>query len=84
MKTRSVNNRKPFIINNPAAENLHLTTTVAGQLQFTLFDASGKVLKTENFAGSADISLEGIAPGMYYYQVLNEEGLLDKGTVIRL
>jgi hypothetical protein len=68
---------------NPATDHLHLATAVAGQLQFTLFDASGKVLKAESFSGSTDISLGEIAPGIYYYHILNEDGVLDRGTVIR-
>jgi hypothetical protein len=68
---------------NPAAGNLHLSANVPGQLQFTLIDAYGKVLMSESFSGAADISLEGIAPGMYFYHITGESGMVDKGTVIR-
>ena len=68
---------------NPASDQLNVTANVTGNLQFELFDHIGKLQKTQTFSGTTIISLADLAPGIYFYEVLGENGLLDKGTVIR-
>jgi hypothetical protein len=68
---------------NPASDRLNVTATVPDQLRFTLFDPAGKMLKTEIFCGTTTISLDGLAQGVYIYEVSSENGLLDRGKFIK-
>ncbi|MAN59400.1 MAG: hypothetical protein CMC08_06150 [Flavobacteriaceae bacterium] len=59
----------PKLYPNPATEVVTLETVRNEAMQVTVFDALGRTVKTERFSGSSgkyQISLQGLAPGIYY------------------
>lgn len=68
---------------NPAVDQFQISASIPDQLQLTLFDAEGKMLKMETFCGTTTVSLDGLAQGVYFYEVFSENGLVKKGKVVK-
>lgn len=58
---------------SPAADALHITTTVSGALR--LFDASGRVLLHSTINGTRTLDVSSFAPGLYSYQLVDKDGI---------
>jgi hypothetical protein len=59
---------------NPAVDNI--TITLPGnthQAIFTLYDTQGRVLMHKHIGNGDDVSIDGLAPGMYVYNVVTEK-----------
>ncbi len=58
---------------SPAADALHIATTVSGELR--LIDASGRVLLNSPINGTRTLDVSSFAPGLYSYQLIGKDGI---------
>lgn len=69
---------------NPAADNITVTWQNADVKNLTLLDATGRSVRTYNVSGTqAQLSLEGLARGVYYLRDEDGYGIAEKVVVER-
>jgi len=68
---------------NPATNLLTITTTSTQPSEITLFDIASRKLMEEKFRGTATLNIEGLAKGVYLYQVRDEKGVVSRGKVVK-
>jgi len=71
------------IFPNPATNLLTITTTSTQPSTIILFDIASRKLMEEKFSGTATLSIEGLAKGVYLYQVRDEKGVVSRGKVVK-
>ena len=71
---------------NPARDELRLTSGLKEQLGYTLFDATGRLVRQGSLAPQGDrIDLSGLPGGVYFLHVENERGeVLARERVLRM
>ncbi len=71
---------------NPARDELRLTSGLKEQLGYTLFDATGRLVRQGSVAPQGDrIDLSGLPGGVYFLRVENERGeVLARERVLRM
>ena len=58
---------------NPATTSLSLSSNEKSNLIWEAVAANGQVIATKEFVQSANVSLNNIAAGIYFYRVLNDK-----------
>jgi hypothetical protein len=71
--TNTVNTLEFKVFPNPAKNHLFIGGLPPGDWEVRIFDVSGKLLSSENLNKSA-ISLESLSEGMYFVEVLSDQG----------
>ena len=71
--SNTVNNLEFKIFPNPAKNHLFIGGLPPGEWEIRIFDVSGKLMSSENLDKSA-ISVEHLSQGMYFLEVLSEQG----------
>ncbi len=72
---------------NPASGEVHLQLRqqVAKAALFTLYTTTAQPMLTQHLAtGKNTVSLEGLSPGLYFYEVRDEERILQSGKLIKI
>ena len=59
---------------NPSRGLVMLQATIQAPLQWTIFDATGKVIHIQTFTQSAEADLSGQAAGLYFYNIHDNLG----------
>lgn len=59
---------------NPATTDLTLTTATPTQTDYTLYDLSGRALRTGSFMQNTTITISDFAAGAYFIELRSEEG----------
>lgn len=69
---------------NPVHESLHLDIPFNDKrVLFRLFDVTGKkVIETQGFGKKMIIDMENLIPGVYFYHVYFETGVIGTGTIM--
>jgi len=70
------------IFPNPTTNLLTITTTSTKPSQIILYDIASRQLMQQKFIGSATLNIEGLAKGVYLYQVKDEKGI-KQGKVVK-
>ena len=70
---------------NPASDKLHIQTFTNNNLNFEIFDSSGKnVLKDKIKSSESSFNIEKLKPGLYFYKIINEQNGIETGKFIKL
>ena len=70
------------IFPNPATNVVTVATNSSNAGSFTLFDAQGRELISENIANNTQVNLSSVANGLYMYTI-TVDGKRQKGTLIK-
>jgi len=68
---------------NPATNLLTITTTTTQPSEIILYDIASRQLMQEKFSGTATLNIEGLAKGVYLYEVRDEKGVVKQGKVVK-
>lgn len=77
------NNDAINIYPNPVTDQLNIKVSSSQLSQFTLFDITSRKLLEQSFVGSASINTTSLAKGVYLYQVINYNGLIKTGKIVK-
>ncbi len=66
---------------NPANNQITILSNQEGVYHFTIFDAIGKVVESEIFTHTIDLSVKDLSPGIYFYSLKNEFGNTTTGKL---
>lgn len=71
-----------LVIPSPVADRLNFATSKSGH--FSLHDGQGRVVRQVKLDANsrADISLQGLAPGMYFYILRGERSVAERGKLM--
>lgn len=70
---------------NPVKDilNLQINPSVQGAFTLRLFLTNGKLIKKQQFKGNTlSVDMMGYPTGVYVYEILNEEGLVEQGRFV--
>jgi hypothetical protein len=88
--TSSINESESILIEvypNPTSNVLNIKNENPNATQFAVYDVNGKLIKTINLKNTiTEVSVKDLSNGMYFYQVLNNEGTIlktDKLSVVK-
>jgi PKD repeat protein len=88
--TSSINESESILIEvypNPTSNVLNIKNENPNATQFAVYDVNGKLIKTINLKNTiTEVSVKELSNGMYFYQVLDNEGTIlktDKLTVVK-
>ena len=74
------------LFSNPVSDVLTLNCTAFSDqtgLSIWIIDMTGRVVIHAPFQSGASISMEGVTPGLYFFQVLQKQEVLASGKVVR-
>ena len=74
------------LFSNPVSDAITLNCqALSGQtgLHIRILDMTGRVVTHSPFQSGASISMEGVTPGLYFFQVLQKQEVLASGKVVR-
>ena len=66
---------------NPVNDYLILETAQKDKTQYCIYDATGRVLQTENFVKKKEIDIREFADGIYFIQLQTPQGIVSKKFV---
>lgn len=79
VETQRLNSLKVY----PNPTSSHLTIEAPNKSTFSLIDTMGKIHLSESLlSGKNDIQINGLSPGIYFYEVKDGEMLMDSGRLI--
>ncbi len=68
---------------NPTTQHIEVNwNNNVGAIQFELYTLEGKKVKEMNLFSPTQISLEGLTKGIYFYQIKDNQGKIQRGKVI--
>ncbi|GAB4279109.1 MAG: hypothetical protein Kow0068_03000 [Marinilabiliales bacterium] len=71
------------IFPNPFNNEITITTNSSILSQIILYDMMAKKYIQQTFTNSVTLNTERLATGIYFYEVINEKGVIRKGKVIK-
>lgn len=80
LATGAVNKKKIQMFPNPVVDYIHFFGVVNAQ-KIQIYNASGQLVKTENFAES--INVNGLSPGVYILKVVSSEAVAPEFKFIK-
>ena len=76
-------NKKMSIYPSPADDFVFVNNSFNGDIQITLTSISGvNVLNETISTGTIQMSVEGVSPGLYHYQILSQDQILENGKLM--
>jgi len=76
-------NKSMFVFPNPINNELNISSNDKVQKEIILYDVSSKKLLQQKFTNSISLNTEGLAKGIYIYEVRDKNGSFKKGKVVK-
>ena len=68
---------------NPTGNVLSVKTNDKERLGIVVYDITSRKLLSQDFTGSTDINIESLAKGIYLYQIINNQGIIKNGKIVK-
>jgi hypothetical protein len=81
--TTYTNTLEVNVFPNPVTTSLTITTTTTEETEVTLYDVTSRKLMQQRFVNTTTLNTEGLAKGVYLYQLKNKNGLIKEGKVVK-
>ncbi|NVO19599.1 MAG: T9SS type A sorting domain-containing protein [Bacteroidetes bacterium] len=68
---------------NPFSDHLYVSPGNSEQLEIVLFDLNLKQVFSESFSGNKTLQTTNLAPGIYFFELLDKAGIRQKGKLVK-
>lgn len=81
--TTYTNTLEVNVFPNPVTAALTINSNTTEKMEVTLYDVTSRKLMQQRFVNTTTLNTEGLAKGVYLYEIRNKNGLIKEGKVVK-